>query len=157
MRRVCVLAVAILVSLAQAARAQEPTDAELKRLADAYTAAWNKGDAKALAALHTTEGMRVAIDGKVAIGRQAIEQSLTELMAGPYRGTKLGIVQGQTTRVSQDVYVNEGRFSVAGGAPPAGAPTRGHYVNTLVRQSGRWLIGVNVAFAPPPPPPPPKK
>lgn len=134
------LTATVAIFVAGALRAQEPTEAELRRLADAYAQAWAKGDAKALAALHSTEAMRVAADGKVSVGRAPIEQALTATLTGPYRGTKIVLTAGQTTRVAQDVYATEGTFSIGGGMPPAGFPTRGRYLNTIVRVSGRWLI-----------------
>jgi uncharacterized protein (TIGR02246 family) len=136
-------ALVVLVALFQpgtVAWAQAPTDAELRRLTEAYTQAWNKGDAKAVAALHTTEGLRVGVDGRVAVGRKAIEQAMLETLTGPYRGTRLGLVEGQATRAGQDVYVAEGTFTITGGMPPADHPTRGRYVHTIVRLNGRWLI-----------------
>ena len=119
---------------------QAPTDAELRRLTEAYAQAWAKGDAKAVAALHTTESVRVGADGTVSVGRVEIEQALTAALNGPYRTTKIGLTAGQTTRAGQDVYVSEGTFQIAGGMPPAGVPTRGRYLHTLVRLNGRWLI-----------------
>jgi uncharacterized protein (TIGR02246 family) len=119
---------------------QAPTDAELGRLARAYAEAWAKGDAKAVAGLHATEAIRISADGTVAVGRVAIEQSLREALVGPYRGTKISLAAGQTTRAGQDVYVSEGMYQIGGGMPPAGAPTRGRYLQTLVRLNGRWLI-----------------
>jgi len=134
-----VTAVLLMVS-SNVTSGQEPTNAELRRLSDAYAQAWAKGDAKALAGLHTTEALRIGPDGKVVVGRAAIEQSLTEALTGPYRGSKIGLTPGQTTRVSQDVYASEGTFVVSGGLTPAGTPTRGRYLNSIVRVSGRWLI-----------------
>jgi uncharacterized protein (TIGR02246 family) len=131
---------------------QAPTDAELRRLSDAYAQAWAKGDAKAIAGLHTTEAIRISGDGKVAVGRAAIEQAMLEALTGPYRGTKLVMTSGQTTRAAQDVYVSEGTFQVAGGMTPAGAATRGRYLNTLVRLNGRWLIAGHAALPPARPP-----
>jgi uncharacterized protein (TIGR02246 family) len=131
---------------------QAPTDAELRKLADAYTQAWAKGDAKAISNLHTNEAIRIGENGRVAVGRVAIEKALLEALAGPYRGTKLGFTLGQTTRAAQDVYVSEGSYALAGGMPPAGTPTRGRYLKTLVRVSGRWLIASDAAIAPPRPP-----
>jgi hypothetical protein len=69
-----------------------------------------------------------------------IEQALMDALNGPYRATKIGLNAGQTTRAGQDVYVSEGTFQIAGGLPPAGVPTRGRYLHTLVRLNGRWLI-----------------
>jgi len=131
-------------------RSQAPTDGELKRLNDAYAQAWTKGDAKALAGLHATESVRIGADGKVAVGRAAIEQALQQALTGPYRATRLGVTPGQTTRAGQDVYVAEGTFHVAGGMPPAGSPTRWRYLQTLVRVSGRWLIAGDAVIVQPP-------
>jgi uncharacterized protein (TIGR02246 family) len=122
------------------AEVQDPTDGELRRLTDAYAQAWAKGDAKAMTGLYTSEAIRVGPEGKVAVGRAAIEQAVTEALRGPYRGTRIGLTSGQTTRAAQDAYVSEGNFVIAAGMPPAGAPTRGRYIHTLVRVGGRWLI-----------------
>ena len=129
--------------------AQAPTDGELRRLADSYAMAWSKGDAKALAGLYTTDAVRVGVDGRVSVGRKAIEQVMTETLTGPYRGTKIGFVEGQTTRAAQDAYVSEGSFQVSGGMPPVEFPNRGRYMNTLVRLNGRWLIAGQAIMGPP--------
>jgi uncharacterized protein (TIGR02246 family) len=145
--------VVLLVALAIAPiiHGQAPTDAELRRLAEAYAQAWAKGDAKALAGLHTAEALRIGADGKVAVGGAAIQQAFSEALNGPYRGTKISLTAGQTTRAAQDVYVSEGTFQVGGGMTPAGVPTRGRYLQTLVRVSGRWLIAGDAPVSTPRP------
>jgi uncharacterized protein (TIGR02246 family) len=130
---------------------QAPTDAELGRLSQAYAAAWARGDAKAVASLHATEAIRIGADGRVAVGRVAIEQAVREALGGPYRTTKISLSPGQTTRAGQDVYVSEGTFQIGGGMPPAGVPTRGHYLQTLIRVNGRWLIAGDAAIGAPRP------
>jgi uncharacterized protein (TIGR02246 family) len=147
------MAVLLAMLSVSAPSGQEPSNAEVRRLTEAYAQAWAKGDAKALAGLHTTEALRIGPDGKVVVGRAAIEQAMAEALTGPYRGTKIGLTPGQTARVSQDVYSSEGTFLVSGGMPPAGSPTRGRYLNTIVRVSGRWLIGSHATIPAPPPPP----
>ena len=154
-RRVAAIAGAALVIALQSGigvHAQAPTDGELRRLGDAYAQAWNKGDAKALAILHATESIRIGADGKVAVGRAAIQQAMIEALTGPYRGTKLGVTAGQATRAGQDVYVTEGTYQVAGGMPPADVPTRWRYLQTLIRVNGRWLIAGDAVIGPPRPP-----
>ena len=154
-RRMAGIAGAVLVMALQSGsvvHAQAPTDAELRRLAEAYAQAWAKGDAKAIAGLHTTEGIRIGVDGKAAVGRIAIQQTVQEELTGPYRGTKLGFTRGQSTRAGQDVYVSEGTCQIAGGMPPQGAPTRWHYLQTLVRLNGRWLIAGDAIISAPRPP-----
>jgi uncharacterized protein (TIGR02246 family) len=133
------------------ARVQDPTDGELRRLTDAYAQAWAKGDAKAVTGFYTSEAIRIGPEGKVAVGRAAIEQAVNEALHGPYRGTRINLTSGQTKRATQDAYVSEGNFHIAGGMPPAGVPTRGRYIHTLVRLSGRWLIAGEGAMSPPRP------
>ncbi|HET7216473.1 MAG TPA: SgcJ/EcaC family oxidoreductase [Vicinamibacterales bacterium] len=142
-----VLALVMMLQTSTAIRAQAPTDGELRRLGDAYAQAWAKGDARALAGLHTTEAILIAADAKVSVGRAAIEQAMKEALTGPYRGTKFGMTPGQTTRAGQDVYVAEGTYLITGGMPPAGYPTRGRYLNTLVRTNGRWFIASHADVA----------
>ena len=137
---IAAIAFVLILDSGGALQAQAPTDGELRRLGDSYAQAWAKGDAKAMAALHTTEAIRIGADAKVVVGRAAIQQSMLELLSGPYRATKIGLTPGQTTRAGQDVYVAEGTYLISGGLPPAGFPTRGRYMNTIVRVSGRWLI-----------------
>ena len=154
-RKAGVAGIALLLLVTQAGtvvHGQAPTDAELRRLTEAYAQAWAKGNAKAVAALHTTEAVRVGADGTVSVGRVEIEQALMAALNGPYRTTKIGLTAGQTTRAGQDVYVSEGTFQIAGGMPPAGVPTRGRYLHTLVRLNGRWLIAGDASIGAPRPP-----
>lgn len=149
---VAVLAVVMILETGGPIHAQAPTEAELRSLAQAYAQAWGKGDARAIAGLHTTEAIRIGPDGKVSVGRAAIEQAIKEELAGPYRGTKLGLTPGQSARAGQDVYVAEGTYLITGGMPPAGYPTRGRHMNTLVRTNGRWFIAGHADIAAPRPP-----
>lgn len=140
MRRAWVLIVgaALLAGIGPAA-AQGQMDAEFRKLADEFSAAWSKGDAKAIAALHTADAIRAQSEAPTVIGRAAIEQGMAAALTGPFKGTTLTITQGQSKRVTADVYVGEGTWEVTG-APAAAGLTKGRYVNTLVRQGGTWLI-----------------
>jgi uncharacterized protein (TIGR02246 family) len=122
-------------------RAQATPDAEFKKIADAFSDAWAKGDGKAMAALYTKDAVRMSGAGEPAVvGTAAIENAMTTVLTGPMKGTKLVITPGKNYRVTADTYIGEGTYEVTGGAPPAGTATRGQYMNTLVRQGGRWLI-----------------
>lgn len=145
----CVLLLAI-ASTPVSARLQEPTEAELRRLADSYAQAWAKGDAKALTALYAPEAIRIGPEGGTAVGRAKIEQALSQALNGPYRASKIRVTYGQTTRATQDAYVSEGTFLVGGGMTPKGIPTHGRFLQTLVRVSGRWFIAGDGTLSPPP-------
>lgn len=120
--------------------AQGKPDAEFQKIADAFSAAWAKGDAKAIAALHTKDAVRVTGTDPAVKGTPAIEAALMAALTGPYKGTTLTIKSAGFTQVTPDVYTGDGMYQVSGGAVPAGVPTSGQYLNTMVRQGGKWMI-----------------
>jgi uncharacterized protein (TIGR02246 family) len=146
------LGVALMMGSGPSVRAQAGVDTEFKKLVDDFVQAWNKGDAKGVAALHTTDAIRLNTDGTVAAGRAEIEKGMATAFAGPMKGARLTITEGKRSQVSPDIYVAEGTYAVSGGGPPApGMANNGHYLNTVVRQGGRLLVAssaVQAAMAP---------
>ena len=137
-----VLGIALLIGMAASGptAAQANPEAEFQKIADAFAAAWAKGDAKGIAALHTKDAVRVT-GGETAVkGAAAIEKAMVSGLTGPYKGTTLTIKSNGFTQVTPDTYIGEGTYQVSGGAIPAGTPTSGQYMNTMVRQGGKWLI-----------------
>ena len=142
------LGVVLLMSSGSSLRAQAGVDAEFKKLVDAFVQAWNKGDAKGVAALHTTDAIRLNADGTVVVGRAEIEKGMTAAFAGPMKGSKLMVTEGKRSQVAADIYVGEGAYDVTGGAPaPPGLTNKGRYLNTVVRQGGRLLIASSAVQA----------
>lgn len=139
MRRVAVV-VTIAVVAVTLIRAQSAKNPDIQKLADAFVAAWAKADAKALAALHAENAIRSTPEGLIVVGRPAIEKVFTEVLAGPFKGTKLVVKPGEERSITPDIVVASGTYEVTGGNVPAGIATKGIYVNTLVRQGGRWLL-----------------
>lgn len=135
LRKTIVIAAIALAGMSAVATAQK-ADPDAQKLADQYSAAFNKADVKAIVALYATAATRLGPDGQLLAGHAAIEKAYVDGFAGALKGTKLTLQQGQTQAVTPDVKVMEGRFSVDGGI----APLKGRYVNTIVRQSGRWLL-----------------
>ena len=135
MRRASWITAIVLVALSIAVdvSAQKP-DPDAQKLADAYQAAFNKGDAKALTALDASEAARVGPDAQLIIGRAAIEKLYTDGFAGLLKGSTLELQQGTTHAVTPTVKIMEGRYATGGAA--AG---KGRYINTIIRQgsSGR--------------------
>jgi len=143
-----ILAVAIVAATSAAVvRAQATPDAEFKKLADAFMQAWAKGDAKGIAALHTKDAVRIGGTGSPAVsGTAAIESAMNEGLSGAYKGTTLTITPDQSKQVAPGTYVGYGTYTITGGTPPPGAPLNGQYMNTMVRQSGRWLIAASAVI-----------
>lgn len=129
-----VLAVVMLAGAGVSARQADP---DLDSLLQQYQSAWNKGDAKSLAALYSQNAVRMQPTGAPLVGRAAIEQYFVQGFAGTLKGTKLSLKAGGTQRVNADVRIMEGTYEVTGGT---GAPQRGRYLNTVVREGGQWKL-----------------
>ena len=140
-----VLAVIVLAGAGASAR---QTDPDFDRLVEQYQSAWSKGDAKGLAALYSQNAIRMQITGAPLMGKAAIEQFFVQAFAGAWKGTRLSLKAGLTQSVNADVRIQEGPFEVTGGT---GAPQRGRYVNTVVREGGQWKLA-SVAPVPDTPP-----
>jgi uncharacterized protein (TIGR02246 family) len=147
MRRVKWIAVLAVASLSIVAVGAQKPDPDAQKLVDQYTAAFNKGDAKALAALYTADATRVGPDAQLITGRAAIEKTYVDGFAGPLKGSTLSLQQGRVQVVTPDVKIMEGRFATSGAAG-----VKGRYVNTTVRQGGAWLLASVVTILDPVPP-----
>jgi len=141
MQRVLISTACFLILLTTAPGGQQPaSDAAMQKLADEFAQAWARGDAKAIAALHTTNAIRIAPDGTISVGRTAIEEAMSTALTGPYKDTKLSITTGKAGASSATMRVQSGTWEVSGGTAAPEVATKGTYLNTLVREGNRWLI-----------------
>jgi len=79
MRRIAILAVCLGLF---AAPALGQTKAQIQQLNDQWMAAFNKGDAAAVAAMYTTDAYVLPDNGQMVKGRPAIEAMWKQQMAG---------------------------------------------------------------------------
>jgi uncharacterized protein (TIGR02246 family) len=135
MKRIASIAAMVVVVVGSALLAQK-SDPAIEKIGQQYEAGFNKGDAKALAALHTADALRVTPDGRLLTGRAAIEKDLVASFTGPFKGTTLTLQQGRTQMLSPDIALLEGTYQVTGGT----APVKGRYLNTAKREGGQWLL-----------------
>jgi uncharacterized protein (TIGR02246 family) len=121
----------------RAADAEDPRRKEITQTADAFIAAFHKGDAAALASFWTPDGDYIDISGRVLQGRAAIEKDFAE---------QFGMVKGLTLRIevnairfpTPDTAVEDGVTSVI--SPDNVLPTRTRYTNFFVKSGGKWLL-----------------
>jgi uncharacterized protein (TIGR02246 family) len=129
-------------------------DPALDKLATDWAATFARGDAKGLAGYYTENAVRVTPQAGAVVGRAAIEKEFAGNFAGPWKGTKIKIVVGATQAVGTDIAVNEGTYEVTGIMGPDGKPVpplKGHYLNTIVKKNGAWMIAGNAGVDSPPP------
>jgi uncharacterized protein (TIGR02246 family) len=140
----------VLVLCTVSTPAQPAKNPEFQKVADAFVAAWNKGDAKALAALHAENCITSGGDTGQVVGRAAVEQDFTKSFATVLKGTKLVVTPANERTIRPDLAVTSGTWEITGPTPPPpGAATKGVYINTLIKQGGKWLILSSAAIPAP--------
>jgi uncharacterized protein (TIGR02246 family) len=122
------------------------TDREaIHKAGEAFAAAFEKGDAKAIGALWTDGAEYVGEDGTTLLGRAKIEKAFAEaLKDGPPAKVQADV---RSVRFpSRDTAVEEGflRHHPNG----AGLPSSTRYQTVLVREDGKWLIAHSREWAP---------
>jgi uncharacterized protein (TIGR02246 family) len=122
------------------ASAQEPKAEEKaldKERRAAFIAAYDKGDAKAVAAFWTADATYVDADGHEHKGREAIEKMYEKVFADN-KGAKLAIHVTALKQLTPDVVLEDGITEVtpAGG----GFPTAAGFSAVLVKKDGEWYV-----------------
>ncbi len=143
------LALAASVGARPALAADNAADeAAIKKNAEAFITAFDKGDAKAVAAFWTADGDYVDETGRHMKGRDEIEKAFTEFFA-ENKGLKVEIHTESLRFVTPDVAVEDGVTSVA--EPDGGPPSRARYTVVHVKKGGQWQLSSvrDTPYAPP--------
>lgn len=140
-----VFASGLLVSAAQQPAASAPADARgadreaIVQTSRAFAAAFEKSDAKAIAALWTENGEYEGEDGGVLRGRAAIEAAF----AAHFKGRPAGKMEIQVESIrfpSRDTAVEEGLTRTTA---PDLLPASTFYRVLHVREDGKWSIALS--------------
>lgn len=116
-------------------------------LATKWVAAYNSGDAAALAALFTPEGVLNAPSGAVLKGRDAIAKGLAGRMKAGWTKETVNATEGGA---AGDAIWAVGDYALTGSGENAGKQTGGRWGEVLVRDGDAWRIGMLTANVTPP-------
>jgi uncharacterized protein (TIGR02246 family) len=135
-----------------AGQADDPAKGEAKPgkgpRAREFIAAFNKGDARAVAAFWTPEGDYVDQVGRHFKGRAALEKLYTKISAAN-KGAKLAITVSSARMVGADTAIEDGLTEVT--PADGGPPTVAGFSAVLVKKDGVWYFeSVRDAIAHPP-------
>jgi uncharacterized protein (TIGR02246 family) len=128
-------------------KANKDGDALFER-AKAFVAAFDKGDAKAVAGFWVEDGDYTDQSGKHLKGRAAIQKAFAGMFAES-KGAKLRIDSEALRFVTPDVAIEDGVTEVI--PPDGGPPSRARYTIVHVKKDGKWSLSSvrDAAFAPP--------
>lgn len=118
-------------------RESSPELAAIRAGSAAFVAAFNKGDAKAIAALWTEDGEYIDDRGRRFAGREAIEKGYAELLSDN-PGAVMQIAIDSLRLVSPNTAIEDGRASVKSGSGGAGGASR--YTVVHAKADGKWLM-----------------
>src|SRR4029079_3989084 len=155
--RICCVAIACFVvhSLvpSDSRAGQSEDEMAIRKSDEAYVAAYNKQDAKALAALWSPEAVYVDPEsGEESVGRDEIEKEFADTFAGS-KDAKLEIKVSAITFMSPNVAVESGTARII---RPKEEPDESSYSALFVKRDGKWLLDrVTEEETPAPAPPPP--
>jgi uncharacterized protein (TIGR02246 family) len=140
-RRVLLTLAMMAWSLASAVGAevdrQAADEAAIRKAVEAYVAAFNQANAKALAALWAPEAVYInPLSGEQVVGREAIEGQFAAIFAEA-KGAKLEATTGSIGFVSPNVAVEQGTAKVI---RPEQAPEESQYTAVYVKREGQWLL-----------------
>jgi len=119
------------------ANRQAADEAAIRKAVEAYVAAFNRGDAKALAAMWAPEAVYTnPLSGEQVVGREAIEKQFTGIFAEA-KGAKLESKTISVQFVSPNVAVEQGTAKVI---RPKQTPDDSEYTAVYVKRDGQWLL-----------------
>ena len=105
--------------------------------------AWNKGDAKMIAALWLTDGDYVSSTGRMASGRAQVEKAFAEQWAAIYRRTRITHTLTNVRFLGHDVAIADGAFEITGMKAASGkalGPRSGLTTIVTAKKGDRWYI-----------------
>ena len=144
---------ALVLSLASSAYAEDKKDNSegekaLKARAAEFVAAFNKGDAAAVAAFWTEDGDYVDQLGRRRAGRKVLEAAFKKMFK-ERKGARLRITVLGVRFLTPDCALEDGFTEVL--PPDGGPPTSARYTIVHVKKDGKWhLASVRETIATPP-------
>jgi uncharacterized protein (TIGR02246 family) len=105
--------------------------------AQEFIAAFEKGDAKAVASFWTEDGDYTDETGREFKGRAAIQKMYEKFFVGK-KGMKLNIIVTSARMVGTDVALEDGITEVT--PAEGGLPSSAHFSAVLVRKNGEWYF-----------------
>ncbi len=134
---IAITAWSLAASFADEPDRQAADEAAIRKAVETYVAAFNQGNAKALAAMWSPEAVYTnPLSGEQVVGREEIEKQFAGIFADA-KGVKLEAVTDSVQFISPGVAVEHGTAKVI---RPEEAPEESEYTAVYVKRDGQWLL-----------------
>jgi uncharacterized protein (TIGR02246 family) len=137
---------ALMVGWVVPAQAQDASNAG-EDLGKKWVAAYDAGDAAAIAALFTPDGVFIPASGVVLKGREAIKNAIAARIKAGWNKETVNFIEGGA---AGDAGWTIGDYAILGSGENEGKQIAGKYGETLVHDSDGWHIVMLVGNATPP-------
>jgi uncharacterized protein (TIGR02246 family) len=117
--------------------ASDSADVAIRKTAEAFTAAFDRGDAAAIAALWTVDGEYLDGEGNRFAGRGAIERQYARFFA-EHPDARIEIVIDAIRPIGADAAIEDGHASLLPRVP--GEPQSSPYTVIHAKVEGQWLM-----------------
>ncbi|HAL15673.1 MAG TPA: hypothetical protein DCP32_02635 [Anaerolineaceae bacterium] len=117
--------------------AQDESEAIYKEI-EAFTEAWNKGDAKAAALFFTEDGVRVGVSGDIQHGHTELETAYDRLLHQTMSGAVVSLERGTIRMLTPEFAIWQGGLEIT--PPNGGRVLKGYIVQVMQKVGGRWLV-----------------
>jgi uncharacterized protein (TIGR02246 family) len=137
------LSLAAVFVRAQAQPGNAEDERDIRGIGAQIQEAWNKGDAKMIAALWLTDGDYVSSTGRTASGRDQVEKAFAEQWAAIYRRTRIAHTLTNVHFLRRDIAIADGAFEITGMKDTSGkALGRRSGLTTIVasKKGDRWYV-----------------
>ena len=155
MRRLCIAVTVCALAGIGTAIAQDAREKEVRAATDAFVAAWNKHDPKAMAAVWAPDGDLINPFGRWASGRADVEKLFTDEQTTFMKSSMYSIGTYKVRFLSPAIAVSDYDGEVTGildanGSPQA--PFKHHVTIVFEKKAGHWwaMAARAAAYLPPP-------
>jgi uncharacterized protein (TIGR02246 family) len=133
----------------------DAADAGIRARVKEYTAAYNRGDAAAVAGIYAEDGTHTYALGFTHRGRAEIEAGLLGMFGGALGGTQMQITPEHVRIVTEGVAIEEASFVLTGLRTPGGEEmdaVRGLCLGVYQKLGDQWFAAAVQCMVPPPAP-----
>jgi uncharacterized protein (TIGR02246 family) len=130
-------------------------EAEIRQRYEEFTAAFNRHDTEAMAAMWTLQGDHYEPDGSFAEGRDAVEKLFAAEHTGAFKDATIDLSIATVWMITPNVALVNGFYRITGVRDPEGneiAMRKGHLTSVLLANDGRWWVAASRAALPVPVP-----